>query len=495
MLDFDWIRQFGTATGEGVDAITVEAGNVFVAGYTVGTLPGQSSAGGSDVFVRSYDLGGVENWTRQFGSDGFDRSRAVGADGSGMYVAGFIGSALPGQVGAGGFDAFVRKYDFVGNELWTRQFGTSADDFANALVASDGAIYVAGSTDGTLPGQTPAGGSNDAFVRKYDSAGNELWTRQFGTSGSDPANAIAADPTGVYVAGSTTGSLSGQTSGGEFDGFVRKYDFEGSEIWTSQFEGTAPSRVRVFGASVAGGGLYVAGNISGGSFAGQTEVGLTDGFVRRYDPSGAALWTRQFGTPAQEDVSSVSADGTWVRVAGSTLGSFSGQNSSGFEDAFIHSYDVNGAEAGTFQFGTASFDAASSVFAQLSDVYVGGATGGALPGQTHAGDVDAFVVNLIEDGGDGFDTVLAGITAQVEDLVSAGVLNHGQGHSLINKLPISLQRFDRGEINGAVANLRAFINEVNALVRAGALAPSQADPLVDGASLLIKLLTGAFGED
>jgi hypothetical protein len=31
---------------------------------------------------------------------------------------------------------------------------------------------VAGRTDGTLPGQIPAGGT-DAFIRKYDANGNE----------------------------------------------------------------------------------------------------------------------------------------------------------------------------------------------------------------------------------------------------------------------------------------------------------------------------------
>ena len=48
-----------------------------------------------------------------------------------VYVGGLTSGALPGQVNAGtipgsmpsGADAFVRKYDFNANELWTRQFG------------------------------------------------------------------------------------------------------------------------------------------------------------------------------------------------------------------------------------------------------------------------------------------------------------------------------------------------------------------------------------
>ena len=68
---------------------------------------------------------------------------------------------------------------------WIRQFGAvgPASDVAHAVDAN-GNVYVVGSTSGTPSGQSSAG-SCDAFVRKYDSAGTELWTRQFGTSSFD----------------------------------------------------------------------------------------------------------------------------------------------------------------------------------------------------------------------------------------------------------------------------------------------------------------------
>ena len=70
-------------------------------------------------------------------------------------------------------------------------------------------VYVAGETGGALPGQTrTSGGGDDAFVRKYDRNGNELWTRQFGSAGQfegrvgeDRASGVAADATGVYMGG------------------------------------------------------------------------------------------------------------------------------------------------------------------------------------------------------------------------------------------------------------------------------------------------------
>ena len=65
--DFEWIRQFGsvdpafqTDAAQAADA----DGNVYVAGETRGTLAGQISVGGQDAFVRKYDASGSELWTR-----------------------------------------------------------------------------------------------------------------------------------------------------------------------------------------------------------------------------------------------------------------------------------------------------------------------------------------------------------------------------------------------------------------------------------------------
>ena len=49
---------------------------------------------------------------------------------------------------------------------------------------SVGNIIVGGLTEGSFPGYTNVGYS-DAFIRKYDSSGNEVFTRQFGTSKID----------------------------------------------------------------------------------------------------------------------------------------------------------------------------------------------------------------------------------------------------------------------------------------------------------------------
>jgi len=265
------IVQFATDGYDSASSVSADASGGFaVAGYTNGALPGQTSAGGIDVFVSKYDASSTQLWTRQFGTSTNDLAYSVSVDTNGnVVVAGYTSGALPGQTSAGSADAFVRKYSAGGTQLWTQQLGTSGSDLAYSVSTdASGNIFVAGQTSGALPGQTSAG-STDAFLRKYDAAGTELWTRQFGTSTFDGARSVSVDASGnLFVVGATDGTLPGQTSAGG-DAFVRKYDAGGTELWTRQL-GTRP-----MGMYSSDGASSVSADASGNAFvAGYTEVAL-----------------------------------------------------------------------------------------------------------------------------------------------------------------------------------------------------------------------------
>ena len=310
----EWVRQFGTDDYEDGNGVAADETGVYVVGRTDGTLPGQTRPvlGYSHAFVRKYDAAGTEVWTRQFGAEwpkpviGGVLATGASAHGGRVYVAGFVGGYLPGQDYAGSGDAFVRVYDADGKEGWIRQFGTDGTEYAWSVAADATGVYVAGHTEGQFPGQAKAGGPDDldAFLRRYDLDGNLLWTRQFGTADEDRAYGVAADGTGVVVTGFTRGALPGQTSAGMQDVFVRRYDLDGTVLWTHQFgtsgvsiEDGSPTETADIGWSVAAGasGIYVTGDV-GGTLPGQPETPNQDAFVRRYDPAGNIVWTRQFGS-------------------------------------------------------------------------------------------------------------------------------------------------------------------------------------------------------
>src|SRR5262249_27173838 len=135
---------------------------------------------------------------------------------------------------AGGYDAYVAKYDSSGGLQWSNQFGTANHDQAYGIAADGaGSVYVTGSTAGDMSGSSA--GQNDAFLRKYDANGAVQWTRQVGTAANDIAKAVSADAQGdVFIAGSSSGGLGGANSVGLDDAFVSKFNAAGTLQWSKQ---------------------------------------------------------------------------------------------------------------------------------------------------------------------------------------------------------------------------------------------------------------------
>ena len=399
-----WSRQFGTRQADEALAVALDrSGNAYVAGWTFGTLPGQTSAGTVDAFVRKVDPEGNELWTRQFGSweSDFARSVAIGPSGD-VYVVGETNGTLPGQRSAGGRDAFLRRYDPEGSERWTRQFGGRGGEVATG-VAVDGAgeAYVVGTTAAALPGQRWAG-DYDAFIGKYDGAGRELWTRQFGSVAGDGARGIALDPAGrPTLVGSTEGSLVDQRSAGGFDAFIRQYDTSGEHMWTRQF-GTPADDYGVAVAVDRLGDPTVVGSTDG-ALSGESSGGGTEAFLRRFDSAGTPRWTHQFGTGSADEGWGVAVDGAGdTYVVGTTQPRSLTQTTPAKTHCFARKYGVAGQELWAEAFGTDDTDLAFSVAVdQSGHLSVAGSTKGTLSGQKSHGERDAYLTRLAPGAGGG----------------------------------------------------------------------------------------------
>jgi hypothetical protein len=306
-------------------------------------------------------------------------------------VVGQTQGSLAGQRGDG--DAFIRRYDAAGTLLWTRQFGSTEEDAARGVaVDAAGNAYVVGTTDGSLQGTSQ--GLADVFIRKYSPNGNVLWTSQFGTTTVDFGMAVAVDAAGnAVVAGYTDGALRG-TNAGHADAFIRKFDPTGKVLWTRQF-GTDLSDFASAVAVDGTGAIIVAGSTYG-SLKG-TKAGDGDAFVRKYTADGAHVITRQFGTVSGDHAMGVAVDEEDnYYVVGGTAGDLAGEVGAG--DVFIRKHTSGNAVAWTRQFGTTAFDQGNAVAVrQSSAIYVVGATAGTLAGQNRGGH-DAFIRRLNANG-------------------------------------------------------------------------------------------------
>jgi hypothetical protein len=242
----------------------------------------------------------------------------------GVFVCGTTEGPLGGP-NAGSGDPWLARYDSAGNQAWIRQFGTSSYDWASgAAKDASGGVYVNGGTDGSLGG--PSAGASDAWLARYDGAGNQLWIRQYGTSGHDSAWGASSDGSGGV-------DVSGNVSSG--DACFARFDSAGNQLWLRQFGSTLQDSATGSAPDEAGGAYVVgwtAGNLAGPS-AGDWDIWLA-----HYDGAGNRHSIVQFGSSQTDWPGGIVPDGSGgMFVSGGTYGSLAGP-SFGWADAWLAHY-------------------------------------------------------------------------------------------------------------------------------------------------------------
>lgn len=392
-----WTRLLGTNRSDYGTGVAVDPqGNIYVTGYTTGSLDNQPNAGLVDAFVAKYDHNGNKQWLRLFGTTSVDYASSIATDSGGnVYIAGYTGGSLDGQPHVGGVDAFVTKYDTDGNKQWTRTIGTRGLDQAMGVaVDAQGNVYTAGFTLGAIAGPVDMGG-RDAFLAKYDADGNNQWIQPISSTDDDTATSVAVDRNGnIVVAGYTFGNLDGQTNAGFADAFVARYDSTGNKLWT-QLLGS-PAYDYALGVAVDDDGNITVAGHTFGNLDGQINAGSDDAFVARFDPNGNKEWTRLLGTASDDEAWGVAMDGNGnAYIAGSTFGNLDGQTNAGGIDGFVAKYDPSGNKEWTRLIGTAGDDAVWGIAVDRhANIFTTGYTGGNLDGQPNAGPLDVFVSQL-----------------------------------------------------------------------------------------------------
>jgi len=349
-----WATFYGGNSIHGPMSIeTDNNGNVFVAGYTDSGFPTQNPGGGayfqgtfagaSDAFILKFNNSGSRLWATYYGGSGIEVANSIATDAGGnVFVAGFTDSGnFPTQnpgggayfqgTNAGGYDAFILKFNNWGSLLWATYYGGSGIDWAYSIATDAGGnVFVAGYTaSGNFPTQNPGGGAyfqgtfaggNDAFILKFNNSGSLLWATYYGGSGIDLAHSIATDAGGnVFVGGYTDSGnfptqnpgggayFQGTNAGGD-DTFILKFNTFGSLLWATYYGGNGSDWTYSI-ATDAGGNVFVAGftlstnfptqNPGGGAyFQGTHAGGSRDAFIFKFNNAGVLLWATYYGGSA-----------------------------------------------------------------------------------------------------------------------------------------------------------------------------------------------------
>lgn len=118
-------------------------------------------------------------------------------------------------------DAFILKLNASGSFAWAHNMGGLLGDIGNSVGTDPaGNIYVAGVFQGSISlGSTSliAVGMSDAFLAKITSGGMVVWSRNVGSSTDDYASSVYVDPTGdIVYAGAYSGTADFGLGAGSF---------------------------------------------------------------------------------------------------------------------------------------------------------------------------------------------------------------------------------------------------------------------------------------
>jgi len=391
----EWIVETGTTSFERANDIAVDSSaNVYITGYTRGSLDGNPSSGYNDIFIAKYNSDGDRQWTTQVvgtgdaGNSG-EVARGIAIDDARnvLYVVGSTTGDLNGQPNSGLNDFFITKYDTDGVHQWTVVNGTAFSDLGwDVAVDTAGDVYLTGMTEGALEGNTQHGG-RDIFISKYDADGVHQWTAQPGTNNYEYGYGIAVDPgSNAYVVGYSGAGLDGNTHLGQTDIIVTKYNTNGVRQWTQQL-GTASFDIGKAIAVDSSGNVYLTGDTDG--VLGSAANGETDAFVAKLDTDGAFQWAAQLGTGAEDWSYGIALDSEGsVHVSGYTAGTLSGNVSQGTTDYFIAKYSTGGLYQWSLQDGREledwSFALAIDPF---NNIYATGVTHALLPNRASSEDI------------------------------------------------------------------------------------------------------------
>jgi hypothetical protein len=320
---WNWARS-GTGNGsvEGSTVTTDSFGNIYVSGYftsdnmTIGTvLLENMGLSFNDGFLAKYDPLGNLLWAQRFGGTSNDRGTAVATDKDGnVFLTGYFYSPTiifgtdtlknAGNVG----DIFIVKFDGLGNIIWAKREGAVALEIPHSIhIDGNNNIIVAGrfSSNSITFGATTLlqAGSMDAFIVKYNSAGEILWAKGAGGGSNDEAYSISSDLAGnIYLAGYFTqpanfGSVK-LTSAGQADMFIAKYDQSGNVLWAKRAGGKGDDRATGLQTDATG-NSYITGFFTNDSISfGQILIpndSVDNSFIAKYDTDGNVIWAKGIG--------------------------------------------------------------------------------------------------------------------------------------------------------------------------------------------------------
>jgi len=220
---------------------------------------------------------GQITFQKTYGGADFDFGLSVQQTTDGGYI-------LFGQThsfGNGSQDMYLVKTDSLGNEQWSQTYGGADLEFGiSAQQTTDGGYILCGAYSGI--------GNDSLALIKTDPSGNEVWNKRYsGSVDRDVGQFVQQTSDGGFIAVGFTGPSFAENI------YMVKTDESGNEQWNKVHHSTG----REFAEGVrqtSDGGYAVFGETSSTGFGGK------DMFLVKTNSIGDTTWTKTYGTSSDE---------------------------------------------------------------------------------------------------------------------------------------------------------------------------------------------------
>ena len=279
------------------------------------------------------------DWIRQVGTFFADRGQAAAFHpGSGsLYLAGTTDGAILGQTALGDSDAFLAEYGSNGNQTDGNakiQIGTAARDTATSVIVDDASphfVYVAGSTEGDIDGSGAAPTNADAWIAKYHSFTNaRVWIKRYSSPRRDTAIDLAFDGTRIVMLIESSDAATGLVRSPRVVAVALDTGVF-TDLWSADDDTLEQS---ADGLAVAGTNIYVHGRaaspITGAlSTTGTTGGGLYVTKLASTASAGTVTWTQHWGSAGDDVAADLIVSGGSVYATGALSGAIEGTDAAG----------------------------------------------------------------------------------------------------------------------------------------------------------------------
>jgi hypothetical protein len=332
-----WATYYGGSELEFTQGVYAKGGNVYMVGgstsisqiATTGTY--QTNFGGGaypDAYLAKFNSDGSLQWASYYGGGtATDMGWSVVADDvGGVYMAGYsseaTGIATPGShqplYGGGMTDGFLVKFNNAGQRIWATYYGGADYDYAQRLAIDGAFIYMSGTTysasgiasSGSYQSTYTVSNNNygNAFLVKWDTAGQRHWATYFGTGITSSSDVVVDQNHKIYLSGRTSASSGMSTPGshqvtigGFADNFLAQFDASGQRVWCSYFGGNGAEGAYPVMTIDAQNHVYLSGvtfssnNIASPGASRTVYSNSVDGYLTCFNDLGTRLWGTYIG--------------------------------------------------------------------------------------------------------------------------------------------------------------------------------------------------------